>query len=85
MFKAIFRVPFAGVILIGLGLFLASETRFALLGSECNILGIGITCNILGIGVLLFGSGAKKWGTYILLVSLAVFVFGVYFETDLLG
>lgn len=76
MFKAIFRVPFAGVILIGLGLFLASETRFVLLGSACNI---------LGIGVLLFGSGAKKWGTYILLVSLAIFALGVYFETDLLG
>lgn len=76
MFKSVFRVPFAGVILIGLGLFLASETRFALLGSACNI---------LGISVLLFGSGAKKRGTYILLVALAVFVFGVYFETDLLG
>jgi hypothetical protein len=76
MFKSVFRVPFAGAILIGLGLFLVAETRFALLGSACNI---------LGIGVLLFGSGAKRRGTYILLVSLAVFVFGVYFETDLLG
>ena len=76
MFKSVFRVPFAGAILIGLGLFIASKPDFFWLGSACNI---------LGIGVLLFGSGAKKRGTYILLVSLAVFVFGVYFETDLLG
>ncbi len=74
--RKIFSIPFAGAILIGLGLFIASRPDFFWLGSACNI---------LGISVLLFGSGAKKRGTYILLVSLAVFVFGVYFETDLLG
>ncbi len=74
--RKIFSIPFAGVVLIGLGLFIASRPGFFWLGSACNI---------FGIGVLLFGSGAKRRGVYILLVSLAVFAFGVYFETELLG
>jgi hypothetical protein len=74
--RKIFSIPFAGVVLIGLGLFIASRPGFFWLGSACNI---------FGIGVLLYRSGAKRWGVYILLISLAALATGLYFETNLMG
>ncbi len=76
MLRRLFSVPFASFILIGLGLFIASRPGFFWLGSSCNV---------FGIGVLLYKSGAKKWGVYIMLISLAALATGLYFETNLMG